>query len=116
MSAQKDRKDRSRPDLGNRFRPGVSGNKFGRPKLTPELSEMRTAALSKAVAILHARIHDARYMAKLRPLELVAFLSMAFDRAGLPRVTRSELAGTDGEALTVQIISYGTKSNPQECR
>lgn len=98
---------------GNRFQPGVSGNKFGRPKLSPELREMREAALSKAVRILHAKIHDARYMAKLRPLELLALLSMAFDRCGLPKVAHNELAGPDGEALTVQIISYGTKSNPR---
>lgn len=107
---------RSAPLPGNRFRPGVSGNIYGRPKLSPELGEMRGAALSKAVRILHAKIHDVKYIAKLRPSELVALLSLAFDRCGLPKVAHNEIAGPDGEALTVRIITYGTKSHQRECR
>ncbi len=75
---------------GSPFAPGKSPNPGGRPKLDPEIKEMREAVLSKAVKILYARIHDPRYIAKLRPAELDGLLSMAFDRCGLPKVTQIE--------------------------
>jgi hypothetical protein len=99
-------KPESRKDAG-KFKPGVSGNPGGKKPLDPEIKEMRDAVLSRAVKILYAKIHDEKYIGKLRPAELEGFLSMAFDRCGLPKVTKSELTGEGGGPLTVTVVNYG---------
>ncbi len=76
---------------GRAFKPGVSGNPGGRPKLTEEQKEFRESALSKAVEIMHNKVHDAAYIESLRPQELHGFLELVFDRCGLPRVTKAEV-------------------------
>ena len=87
------------------WKKGQSGNPQGRPPLPPEIKVMRDAVLSKAVKVLKAKINDARYINKLNPSALVDFLSMAFDRCGLPKVTQLD----SGEGLPLKFtLRLGT--------
>lgn len=72
---------------------------------------MRYETLHKAVGIMHEKAHDSRYIAKLRPGELVEFLTLIFDRCGLPRVAQTNLAGEDGDSKMVKFtLSLGDKA------
>lgn len=92
----------NRPNNG-RIQKGEVRNPGGRPKLPEELKAMRDATLAEAIRILHAKIHDKKYIAKLRPAELDGLLTTAFDRCGLPKVTQSEITGKDGGSLFMTI-------------
>lgn len=65
---------------------------------------MKYEILETAIRILHERIHDESYLKRLKPLELNKFLETAFDRCGLPKVTKSEVSGPDGEAIRSSVI------------
>lgn len=76
-----------------RFAPGNSANPGGRKPLTPEQKEMKYGILSKALERLHEKINDDAYMNGLKPPEFVDMETLAFDRCGLPRITRNEFEG-----------------------
>ena len=85
--------DQSKKKTGHRFKPGESGNPGGRPKLDPEIKEMKSRILSRAITILDEKLHDEVYVKKLRPMELAQFLALAYDRCGLPKETKNEVSG-----------------------
>ncbi len=89
-----------------RFVKGVSGNPSGRPKLPEEIKLMKDASLRKAIEILHLKIHDEKYIDALSASDLIKFIETAFDRFGLPKVTKQELTGGDGEPLLPPIINF----------
>lgn len=92
-----------------RFGPNNNANPNGRPKLPEELKGLRTKTLSKAVQILHKKIHDKVYIASLKPADLIHLLEVAFDRCGLPKVTKNELTGSDGKPLAAFTLVMGDK-------
>jgi hypothetical protein len=69
------------------FGKGNCANPGGRKQLTEEQKEMKNAALGKAIEIMCDRINDVEYVGKLKPIELNYFLTLIFDRCGLPKVT-----------------------------
>lgn len=76
---------------GRRFKAGVSGNPSGRKALPEELKAMRDASLSKAIEIMHAKVHDENYVENLKPHELTGLLEVVFDRCGLPKVLQADV-------------------------
>jgi len=71
--------------------------------LPEDIKRLRSETLAASIVILHAMIHDAKYLGKLRPPELTHLLEVAFDRCGLPRVTQNEVTGADGAPLFMTI-------------
>lgn len=82
-----------------RWTTGVSGNPSGRPKLPAEIALIKRLALEKAITLLADIVHDEDYLKAIKPSESQKFLETAFDRFGLPKVTRAELTGKDGAPI-----------------
>jgi hypothetical protein len=91
------------------FAAGVSGNPGGRPKLPEEIKKLKEATLEQAIKILHNKITDKTYISDLKPMELIGFLELAFDRLGLPKISQSNLAGNSGEPLQIIISQADNK-------
>ena len=76
--------------------------------MTPEVRAMKEQTLDKAVRIMHNKVNDRGYIAKLKPRELTDFLALIFDRCGLPKVTQAELTGENGEPMITRFtLSLG---------
>lgn len=88
------------------FRPGLSGNPLGRPRVSDDLRQMRRSSLERAVTLMHKRIHDEAYIDSLKPMEFISMLEVVFDRCGLPKVTREEVEVEAGSELldTVRLM------------
>lgn len=100
-------------DKSGRFIKGTSGNPEGRPRLPDEIREMKEASLQRAIEVLHEKIYNEEYIAGLTPCDLIRFLEAAFDRFGLPKVTKQELTGADGAPLPAPAIIFQDKENSQ---
>lgn len=73
-----------------KWQPGQSGNPGGRKKLPEEIMAIKHDTLQRAIEILHEKINDPEYMEARNATELVRLLETAFDRFGLPKVTKVE--------------------------
>lgn len=90
------------------FKPGCPTNPRGRPKLPEDIKIMKHGSLSAAVKIMYVKINDTRYIAKLRPGELVDLLALVFDRCGLPKVSQIEGEIVDTKRI-VLVFPEGSK-------
>lgn len=75
------------------WKPGHSGNPGGRPKLPAEIKALKDASLQRAVILLHDKLHNKMFVKKVKPADLIKFIETAFDRFGLPKVTKNEMEG-----------------------
>jgi hypothetical protein len=106
MSSSRDKTEARKKSNANLkvFVAGKSGNEKGRPKLPKEIHEIKKEALEKAIQILHEKIMDDTYMNKLDGHLMIKFMETTFDRFGLPKVTKQEMTGKDGEPLDNKLI------------
>lgn len=80
------------------FVKGASGNPHGRPALPPEVKQMREECLVTSVRMMHEKLHDKKWMGKLKPHEFMAMIEVAFDRCGLPK------GGGEGDGATNTLV------------
>lgn len=75
------------------WKPGHSGNPSGRPKLPAEIKALKDASLQQAVILLHKKLYSKTFANYAKPADLIKFIETAFDRFGLPKVTKNEMEG-----------------------
>lgn len=81
------------------WQPGQSGNPTGPRKLPEEIKRLKTDSLQRAIEILHGLVSDDTYTRTLSPDQLFRMMEIIYDRFGLPKVTRSEMSGPDGQPI-----------------
>lgn len=86
------------------WKKGQSGNLNGRPKLPKEIHEIKKEALEKAIGILANLVKNQEYIDSMDDNVKIKLLETVFDRFGLPKVTKQEMTGKDGEPLNNEFV------------